>query len=234
VVLKKVSFAFKSLRVLFPEACFETYFNAPSCFRHTYSRYRVSLLRGVSLKRDAPSIVYKHFRRRWPINSHQEPIMVKYSLALQQSRCNEKSNDEKNCFIKNKSTIQLLERTNSQLQDKINCKINIDKCNEPYTNSKYLNFFSVQKIIHRLLTCNRIVLLPHIIPKITESELTKELNITSLQLKSLQGSPTFYKKIAKHINLPLINLYCRSALQEPELLSSHLPCEKLSTGISHE
>jgi len=94
-----------------------------------------------------------------------------------------------------------------------------DEGYDRHADAGYLSFHSAQKIIHNLLTYNRIVLLPNVIPKFTELELAKKLHITTTELWYLQESPVFYKKIAKHICLPLANLYCSSLLQQPE--SSH-------------
>ncbi len=89
-----------------------------------------------------------------------------------------------------------------------------NKSNNSTNPSHYLGFLSFQKIVCQLLTCNRVVLLPTVIPKITESELTKKLNITLKQFRCLQKSFAFYKKMAKPINDPLVNLYCESKLQQ--------------------
>ena len=43
--------------------------------------------------------------------------------------------------------------------------------------SKYLGFLTVRKIIYKFLTRDRIILVPTIIPKITELELANKLNI---------------------------------------------------------
>lgn len=143
--------------------------------------------------------------------------MVNYILALQQLRFNRKNNDEKTSFIKNNSTIQLVEKSNSQPQNKICVEISVDR-SEAYINNKYLSFAYVQKILYQLLTYDRIVLQPHIVSKFTEIELSKKLNITTGQLEELQNSLSFCKKIAEDISLTLINLYCTTVLQQPELI----------------
>ena len=142
--------------------------------------------------------------------------MVKYILALQQLRCNnQKSNNENNGFVKNES-IQLVENSHDQPQNKTQCETNngIDI----HRDGKYLHFVSAQKIIHLLLSHNRIVLRPHVIPKLTAFELSQTLNITTNQLKKLRNSSSFYKKMPKHVSLALVNLYCSTALQRPEVI----------------
>jgi hypothetical protein len=111
------------------------------------------------------------------------------------------------------------EEPNKQLPDIEIESVAVDESYDRHTDARYLSFHSAQKIIHNLLTYNRIVLLPNVIPKFTELELAKKLHITITELWYLQESPVFYKKIAKHICLPLANLYCSSLLQQPE--SSH-------------
>ncbi len=124
--------------------------------------------------------------------------MVGHILALRQLSCNSKNESNKiNSFVKDRPKEQLPENSNNRVRT-----------------GDYLSFSSVQEIIHRLLTCDRIILLPHIIPSITKLELSKKLNITTTQLKKLRNSPPFYKKIAKHICLPLADLYCSSTLQQ--------------------
>ncbi len=91
------------------------------------------------------------------------------------------------------------------------------------TNAKYLGFSSAQEMIYRLLTHDRIVLLPTVVPKVSELELSEKLNITPKQLKSLRRSPMFYNKMVKYINLPLINLYCSTVLQELDSLPLYTP-----------
>ena len=55
-----------------------------------------------------------------------------------------------------------------------NCKTELEL--ETKT-SKYLGFLTVQKMVHKFLTRDRIILVPTIIPKITELELANKLNI---------------------------------------------------------
>lgn len=137
--------------------------------------------------------------------------MVKHILVVRQLPCNEINNE---VAIKNKTEIQLCGGSNNQPPDKVNIE-------DEHINNKYLSFSTAQQIIHRLLTCSRIVLRPTVIPGITKPELAKKLNLTPRQLKYLQERPLFYEKMVKRVNLPLVNLYCSSALQEPKPL--HLP-----------
>lgn len=74
--------------------------------------------------------------------------------------------------------------------------------------SKYLEFLTVRKIIHKFLTCDRIIFVPTKIPKFTELELANKLNITSAQLRRLQESQASYKQTISEINLLLIKLCC--------------------------
>ena len=138
--------------------------------------------------------------------------MVTHILASRQLPCN-----EKNSFIASESEIRL--PTN-----KADYKTNLDENNRSYASNSYLGFSSAQKIILNLLSYDRIVLLPCIIPRFTELELAKKLNITIGQLRRLQKSPESYKRIAKHICLPLVNLYCNSALQTPKSLHANGVC----------
>jgi hypothetical protein len=132
--------------------------------------------------------------------------MVTHILASQQLPCN-----EKNSFIASESEIRL-PKTN-----KANYKTNLDENGGSCASNDYLRFSSAQKMIHNLLSYDRIVLLPRVIPRFTELELAKKLNITTRQLRHLQKSPESYKRIAKNICLPLASLYCSSTLQQPKL-----------------
>jgi hypothetical protein len=105
---------------------------------------------------------------------------------------------------------------NNALPDTKTGAVVVDESYDRHTGARYLSFHSAQKIIHKLLTYDRIVLLPNVIPKMTELELGKELNITTAKLQHLRESPEFYKKMAEHICLPLTSLYCGSLLQQPE------------------
>ena len=141
-------------------------------------------------------------------------------LTARQPSCNGSSKG----YIKSVTRIHSYEALNNQLQNKINAKAIVNGDPNEYRGTRYLSFSSVQKMLHRLLICDRIILLPTVVPKITELELAKELNITPVQLRLLQALWAFYEKVVKKINRPLINLYCRSALQKPESL--HTPCKK--------
>ena len=85
-----------------------------------------------------------------------------------------------------------------------------------------LNFSTAQKMIHRILTHDRIktalddgkVINPALNnkPKIrlkayTKEELAKKIGITPVELEKLK-CPDFYKKMATKISIPLICLYC--------------------------
>ncbi len=85
-----------------------------------------------------------------------------------------------------------------------------------------LNFKTAQKIIHQLLTQNRIKTAPddsRVInsaicdepgvraKEYTKKELAEKLGITQGELEKLK-SPYFCEKIANRIFLPLIRLYC--------------------------
>lgn len=141
--------------------------------------------------------------------------MVEDILVVRQLPCNEKNNE---VAIKNKNETQLCGESNNQPPDKVNIEMVVDKNHNEHINNKYLSFSSAQQIIHRLLTCNRIVLRPTVIPGITKLELAKKLNLTPLQLRYLQERPLFYERMVKYTNLPLVSLYCSSALQEPKPL----------------
>jgi hypothetical protein len=91
-----------------------------------------------------------------------------------------------------------------------------------------LNFKTAQKMIHRLLTEERIktalydgrcinpalpnepkiIMNPH-----TKEELAKKLGITEEEFEKLR-STDFYEKIADKISLPLIQLYCATKFVE--------------------
>jgi len=105
-------------------------------------------------------------------------------------------------------------------------KTSIDENDGSRTSNNYLGFSSAQKMIHNLLSYDRVVLLPQIIPRFTEFEIAKKLNITIRQLRHLQKSPIIYKRMAKRICLPLTSLYCSNILQQPK--SNH------NGGIHHE
>jgi hypothetical protein len=124
--------------------------------------------------------------------------MVKHILAAWQKPCNE---------------------INSKIftRESNNCPISTKTCVID-DRSIYPSFNSIQKIIHRFLSCNKIIFLPHVITKFTESELAKKLNITADQLKHLQRPSEFYnyEGMAKYICLPLIDLYSNTLLQRPE------------------
>ena len=116
------------------------------------------------------------------------------------------------------------EKLNKRLPDSKNGTVAIDEGYYRHVGAGHLSFCSAQNIIHNLLTYNRIVLLPNVIPKFTELELAKKLHVTTTELWYLQESPLFYKKMAKQLCLPLANLYCSSLLQQPETLHTKEAC----------
>ena len=90
-----------------------------------------------------------------------------------------------------------------------NCKGKIESEAQFRASSKnYLSFVKVLGMIHKLLTCDRIILVPTKVPKFTELELANKLNIAPTQLKKLQRSQTSYKQVIRKINPLLVELYC--------------------------
>ena len=157
--------------------------------------------------------------------------MTKLSLSAWQSPCNDRNERNSEIQIKNKAKIQLCDGLNNQLQSKVNTGAVVDKNHDEhnscrYANIKYLSFSSAKKIIHRFLTCDRVILLPTIIPKITESELAKILNITPIQFRHLRKSSMCYKRLAKHVSPLLANLYCSNILQQPVSLHAQGGCNE--------
>ena len=122
--------------------------------------------------------------------------MVAHILTARQLPCNEISNETS-------SKVFACESSNYQVNTEVNANRNT-----------YLNFYSAKEMIYRFLNRNRIIFLPHVIPKFTELELAEKLNITISQLKRIQKSPKSYERLAKHICLPLTKLYCSSELHE--------------------
>ncbi|CAL7962656.1 hypothetical protein GAMM_40004 [Gammaproteobacteria bacterium] len=99
-----------------------------------------------------------------------------------------------------------------------------------------LNFSVAQKMIHQLLTMDRIKTAlddGKVInltlcnePKIrlaayTKDELAKKLGITTKELEKLK-IPNFYKGIASKISLPLSRLYCATKFADSEYKKSEL------------
>ena len=114
--------------------------------------------------------------------------MVTRILAAGQLSCNERNSE---ASTKTKTLAQLCQEPSNQLQNKANTETAVDNNYNELINNKYLSFSTTQQIIHRLLTCNRIILQPTVIPAITKLELAKKLNLTPLQLKYLQERPLF-------------------------------------------
>ena len=81
---------------------------------------------------------------------------------------------------------------------------------------KHLSFVTTQKIIHRFLTCKRVVQVAETRPQFTIAELSEKLNIEPNQLRRLYASPLSHKKIISKINLSLVKLYCSTKLQDAE------------------
>jgi hypothetical protein len=97
-------------------------------------------------------------------------------------------------------------------QNEIDSQISSDSSSNENTTTYYLSFSSAQEIIRQLLTYERIVLQPCVMPKLTNFELAKKLNISVKLLKNLQASPLFYKAISGYISFPLAKLYCGTLL----------------------
>ena len=73
----------------------------------------------------------------------------------------------------------------------------------------YIEYPSVKGIINKLLTCDRIILVPTKILKFTELELANKLSITTTQLRQLRGgSQSIYEQTIEKISPLLSNLYC--------------------------
>lgn len=73
--------------------------------------------------------------------------------------------------------------------------------------SKIISFETVQKMLNKFLTCDRVITKEHRCLKYNEEELAKKLNITLEELKRLK-LPYFYKQMIYRITLPLVRLYC--------------------------
>lgn len=143
--------------------------------------------------------------------------MVKHILIARQTSCNKINKKTNNKIFAEKSNNCPASTKTGMIIDEVNNKNN---------KNPYLNFHSARKIIHRFLNCNRVIFLPHIVPKFTEAELAKKLNITTIQLRHLQKSSRFYKGIAKHICLSLVNLYCNTKFQRPESMHEQEVCHE--------
>lgn len=151
--------------------------------------------------------------------------MVTGILAAGQLPCNERNSE---AHTKTKTWLKPCQEPSNQPQNKANTETAVGNNYNEHISNKYLSFSTAQQMIHRLLTCNRIILRPTVTPGITKRELAKKLNLTPVQLKYLQERPLFYERMVKHTNLPLINLYCSSALQEPRPL--HLSSNNRQPG----
>ncbi len=76
-------------------------------------------------------------------------------------------------------------------------------------NENYLKFSTVRNMILKFLTCDRIIMVPTKVSKLSELELSQKLNISLIQLRRVQ-TPTYYKQIIGQVNLALIDLYCNT------------------------
>ena len=74
--------------------------------------------------------------------------------------------------------------------------------------SKYIEFLTVRKMIHKFLTRDRIILVPMKTQKFSALELSDKLNISPIQLRKLQVSRIYYKQLIGKVNLLLAKLYC--------------------------
>jgi hypothetical protein len=80
---------------------------------------------------------------------------------------------------------------------------------------KNINFLTVQKMINRFLTRDRVVKKEIRCLKYTEWELAEKLNITPEALKRLK-LPCFYKATIRRVILPLVCLYCSTKWADGE------------------
>ena len=126
--------------------------------------------------------------------------MTKISLPVGQEPSN-KNNNEKQAAANNTDDLPLKNKAKH-------------KANNNRGFAKPIGFSSTHKIIHRLLTCERIAHKTVIYPRFTRAELSSKLNITPKQLRLLQVSQLFHKQIIRKINLSLVKLYCITKLQD--------------------
>lgn len=73
--------------------------------------------------------------------------------------------------------------------------------------NRTINFLTVQKMINRFLTCDRMVMKEVRCLRYTEWELAEKLNIAPKTLKKLK-LPWFYKATIRRVILSLVRLYC--------------------------
>lgn len=92
-----------------------------------------------------------------------------------------------------------------------------DECGERQKKSG-LSFLTVQKMIKRFLTCDRIVTKKVRCRKLTERELAKKLSISLSELKVFVESATFARRrgISGEITPPLVKLYCSTKWAKSE------------------
>lgn len=145
--------------------------------------------------------------------------MVTHIVTAWPLPCNKTSNTiSSTSFIKKSNNCPICSRSHAGQTSK-NDLILTTKSSSNHTNSnECLSFYSAKKIIHQFLSRDRIVLLPHTTPKFTESELAAKLNVSIAELRYLQSSPRFYRRMAKQICLLLVNLYCSTVFQKPKLI----------------
>jgi hypothetical protein len=76
---------------------------------------------------------------------------------------------------------------------------------------QYLSHKTVKGIVNKLLICDRIVLKPTRVRAYTLEELASELRITPLRVRNLRAiSQLSWKSLAPELNLPLIDICCRT------------------------
>ena len=78
-----------------------------------------------------------------------------------------------------------------------------------------ISFLTVQKMIYRFLTCDRIIKVEVKRPKYTKYELAEKLNLSEQELKKLR-LPYFCRAVISKINLPLVRLYCSTKWVDDE------------------
>lgn len=80
---------------------------------------------------------------------------------------------------------------------------------------RFVKSSNARLMIERLLTQERVILVPTKVANFTVLELAKELEIMPLELERLYRSAWYCKKIMGRINLPLVKLYCSTKFYDP-------------------
>lgn len=80
---------------------------------------------------------------------------------------------------------------------------------------RFVKSSNARLMIERLLTQERIVLVPIKVANFTVLELAKELKIEPFELERLYKSAWYCKKIMGQINLRLVKLYCSTKFYDP-------------------